>query len=406
MQLSEKIDLIISFSVIGLLILGMHALYSSSQVTITSGLGTNYFSKQLIWIIIGVLLLIIIYKIPNGWIFESSYIFYGLSLLLLLLVLVLGNSKFGATRWLNLRFFTIQPSEFAKLATVLTLSRFLSSEKVDLNKLNYFLIAVSIILAPFILIIREPDLGTSLVFIAMALPIFYWAGLKIGNLILIVTPFVIIFASFHFYAFLIVMILLVLYLVYSKRSRFVVVLNFIANVLMGLLTPMLWNQLHPYQQNRIKIFLNPEADPRGAGYQIIQSKVAIGSGGFTGTGILQGSQTQLRFLPEQHTDFIFAVIGEELGFIGVTIGLILFLLFFIRTIHIATQTKSFFNSISIIGIVTIIAFHTIVNIGMTIGLLPVTGLPLPFLSYGGSALITNLVMIGIILNIYKNRYEY
>jgi rod shape determining protein RodA len=406
MQLSEKIDLIISFSVLGLLILGMHALYSSSQVTIISGLGTNYFFKQLIWIIFGVILIIILYKIPNGWIFEISYIFYGLSLLLLVLVLVLGNSKFGATRWLNLGIFSIQPSEFAKLATVLTLSRFLSSEKVDLNKLYYFLIAVSITLAPFVLIIREPDLGTSLVFIAMTLPIFYWAGLKIGNLILIVSPFVIIFASFHFYAFLIVMILLVLYLVYSKRSRIVVVLNFIANVLMGLLTPVLWNQLQPYQQNRIKIFLNPEADPRGAGYQIIQSKVAIGSGGFTGTGILQGSQTQLRFLPEQHTDFIFAVIGEELGFIGVSIGLILFLLLFVRTIHIATQTKSFFNSIVVIGIVTIIAFHTIVNIGMTIGLLPVTGLPLPFLSYGGSALITNLIMIGIILNIYKNRYEY
>jgi rod shape determining protein RodA len=184
------------------------------------------------------------------------------------------------------------------------------------------------------------------------------------------------------------------------------IVNFLANISMGLITPVLWNHLKSYQRNRIKIFLNPEADPKGAGYQIIQSKVAIGSGGFTGKGFLQGSQTQLRFLPEQHTDFIFAVIGEEFGFLGVLIGLIFFFVFLMRGIFIATIVKSRFNSIVSVGIVTVLAFHVIVNIGMTIGLFPVTGLPLPFLSYGGSALLTNMVMAGILLNFYKNRYEY
>jgi len=257
-----------------------------------------------------------------------------------------------------------------------------------------------------VLIVRQPDLGTSLVFIAIALPMFYWAGLKEGNLILIITPLIVVFASFQFYTFLFVMVLLMVYLILSKRNIHLIIFNFIFNILMGLITPVLWNHLQPYQKNRIKIFLNPEADPKGAGYQIIQSKVAIGSGGFTGRGFLQGSQTQLRFLPEQHTDFIYAVIGEEFGFLGVLVGLILFLTLFLRGIYIATLMRNRFNSIVTIGIITILAFHTIINIGMTIGLLPVTGLPLPFLSYGGSALTTDFIMIGILLNFYKNRFEY
>jgi rod shape determining protein RodA len=168
----------------------------------------------------------------------------------------------------------------------------------------------------------------------------------------------------------------------------------------------LWNNLREYQQQRIKIFLNPEADPLGAGYQIIQSKVAIGSGGLLGKGFLNGTQTQLRFLPEQHTDFIFAVIGEEFGFIGVFIGLLLFTIFLVNAVKIANMQKSRFNSIVAIGIVTLIGFHMIVNIGMTIGLLPVTGLPLPFISYGGSAMLLNLSLVGLLLNFYRNRYNY
>ena len=402
----QKIDIVLLISVLGLLVMGLLALYSSSSTVITEGYGTNYFFKQLVWIGIGLVIMTIIIFLPNKLIYESAYILYGISLFLLVVVIFFGSVGQGAERWLRLGPLYIQPSEIAKLTTILAVARFISQDKINLNTFKDFMIASSFILVPFIFIVRQPDLGTAMVFGAIALPMFYWAGLKGSNVLLILMPFLIMLASFQFYSFLILMIILVLYLAYSRKSKTVSVVNFLANISMGLLTPVLWNHLKEYQRNRIKIFLNPEADPRGAGYQIIQSKVAIGSGGFTGKGFLQGSQTQLRFLPEQHTDFIFAVIGEEFGFIGVVIGLVLFFVFLMRGIFIATIVKSRFNSIVAVGIVTVIAFHVVVNIGMTIGLFPVTGLPLPFLSYGGSALLTNMVMAGILLNFYKNRYEY
>jgi rod shape determining protein RodA len=402
----QKIDYVLLISVLGLLAIGLLALYSSSNTGAMEGNGINYFFKQLVWIGIGLALMMTIVFIPNKLIYESAYILYGVSLFLLVIVMFFGSVGQGAERWLRFGPLYIQPSEIAKLTTILAVARFISQDKVNLNSFKDFIIATSFILAPFIFIVRQPDLGTAMVFGALALPMFYWAGLKGSNLILILTPFLVMLASFQFYTFLILMILLVLYLAYTRKSKTVSIVNFLANISMGLLTPVLWNHLKSYQRNRIKIFLNPEADPKGAGYQIIQSKVAIGSGGFTGKGFLQGSQTQLRFLPEQHTDFIFAVIGEEFGFLGVLIGLIFFFIFLMRGIFIATIVKSRFNSTVAIGIVTVLAFHVIVNIGMTIGLFPVTGLPLPFLSYGGSALLTNMVMAGILLNFYKNRYEY
>jgi rod shape determining protein RodA len=172
----------------------------------------------------------------------------------------------------------------------------------------------------------------------------------------------------------------------------------------GIITPYLWSQLRPYQQQRILTFINPEQDPKGAGYQIIQSQVAIGSGGVWGKGYLNGTQTHLRFLPAQHTDFIFSVIGEEFGFIGVMLILLLFMLLIIRLIAIASAIRQSFASMTVIGVATIVLFHVIINIGMTIGMAPVTGLPLPFLSYGGSSLMANLVMMGIILNISRTKY--
>lgn len=405
-NLLKKIDVILILSTVGLIIMGLVALYSSSHTAMSQGNGNNYFLRQLIWVIIGIGIVIAIYFIPNKWIYDSSYTIYAFSLFLLILVLFFGRTGYGAERWLRIGPIGIQPSEITKLAAILAAARYMSQEHVDLNQFKDFFIASLFFVIPFLLILRQPDLGTAMLFAFLVLPMFYWAGLKGSNLLLVITPVIIIFASFHFYAFLAIMIILISYLIYSRRSKFIVLLNFVANILMGLVTPWLWSHLKPYQQERINSFLNPEADPRGAGYQIIQSKVAIGSGGFNGKGFMQGSQTQLRFLPEQHTDFIYAVIGEEFGFLGVIIGLLLFFVFLLRGIQIAEMVKSRFNSIVAIGIVTIIGFQVMVNIGMNIGLLPVTGLPLPFLSYGGSALLTNMMMVGIMLNFYKNRYEY
>jgi rod shape determining protein RodA len=406
LELLKRIDFVLICAMLGLLIMGLLALYSSSYTGQESTTQTNHFLKQLGWIVIGMISVIIVYFIPHRWIYSSAYIFYGISLFFLFLIFFIGKVGLGAERWLQMGPFSFQPSELAKVASVLAVARYISNEETDLNNPKYFLIAGSFLVIPFAMIIRQPDLGTSMVFLAMALPMFYWAGLQLSNLLLIIVPFFVMLASFSFSTFLILMILLVGYLIYSRRTKIVFITVFLTNIIMGLLTPVLWNHLKPYQQNRIKIFLNPESDPRGAGYQIIQSKVAIGSGGALGKGFMQGSQTQLRFLPEQHTDFIFAVIAEEFGFLGAVTGLILFLILIIRSIQIASMVRKKFNSIVIVGITTIIFFHVSVNLGMAVGLLPVTGLPLPFISYGGSSLVTNMIMIGILLNFYRNRFEY
>jgi len=405
---SKEIDFLLIFSVVGLIIIGLLAIYSSSQAYLQGETSqtTNYFVQQLVWIAIGILFLIGTVLIPPKLILDFTPLIYGISILTLLVVLFFGYTGSGATRWIRLGPLRFQPSEFAKIATLLMLARYLSNRTVDINRLKDFTFAAIIPLVPFVLIVRQPDLGTSLVFVAMVLPLMYWAGLKESNLLIIVAPVVVLFASFNFYAFLLVMSLLLIYLFYSRRHWIIKFLIFGANIAVGLVTPILWNQLKPYQQQRIKIFLNPEADPLGAGYQIIQSKVAIGSGGLWGKGFLRGSQTQLRFLPEQHTDFIFAVIGEEFGFIGVFLVLILFGIFLYRCLKIARSGKSGFLNITTLGIGTIIGFQAVVNMGMTIGLLPVTGLPLPFISYGGSAMLLDLVMVGLILSAYRNRFEY
>lgn len=402
----QRADVLLIISVSGLLIMGFLALYSSSySINQQTTDGLVYFKSQLLWLLIGLIVLIVILFIPPRIFSEYSYSIYIITLILLITVLLINNGD-GAKRWLNLGFIRFQPSELAKIAIILAVARYLSNSNVDLNKLRDFSISLLFFIPPFLLIIKQPDLGTALVFLVLILPMLYWAGLKAGNVFLFVAPIIVLIASFNFYFFLISMLVIVGYLYFSKRSLFTGATVFFINIFVGLITPVLWNHLREYQRQRIKIFLNPEADPLGAGYQIIQSKVAIGSGGLWGKGLLNGTQTQLRFLPEQHTDFIFAVIGEELGYIGVFIALVLFAILLISAIRIAHAQKNKFNSIVAIGIVTLIGFHMIVNIGMTIGLLPVTGLPLPFISYGGSAMLLNLSMIGLLLNFYRHRYEY
>lgn len=399
---SFSFDPLILFLIVCLLSFGLLALYSTSQ----SGGGTNYFASQLKWIIIGLGLMIFVAYLPHRLLFELAYPAYFLAIVLLAVVLVWGHQGYGATRWIRIGSIGFQPSEFAKLATLMAIARYLSDERVDVNRLKSFLTSVLIFVVPFLLIAKQPDLGTGLVFVVMVLPIIYWAGLRTDFLILIVAPAFTLLGSFNYFSFFAVMVLITLCLLYIRPAFWKGLLYFGLNIVVGLVTPLVWGQLKDYQRMRIHIFVNPEADPLGAGYQIIQSKVAIGSGGLLGKGFLQGSQTQLRFLPEQHTDFIFAVIGEEFGFLGVLCGLALFGLLLSRIVSLANSCKSRFAGIMSIGIATIIGFHMLVNIGMTIGLFPVTGLPLPFISYGGSALMTNLIMMGMLHNFYRHRYEY
>ena len=311
----------------------------------------------------------------------------------------------GATRWIRLGFFNFQPSEFAKISALILLAFYYNYEKRTPNKLSHFSIAAAIALVPFILILIEPDLGTSLVIMVMFLPILHWAGLRWITLFSILSPFFMLFASFYFLSFLLTMLIILLVLYLSKQKISLLILVFTVNIFVGLITPQLWSSLKPYQQNRIKVFVQPEIDPRGAGYQIIQSKVAIGSGGFYGKGWHKGTQVQLRFLPEQHTDFIMAVIGEEFGFFGATIVLLAFAYLLIRILYIASNVRNRAKQLLCAGIFIIFFFHILVNVGMTVGLMPVTGLPLPFISYGGSAMLLNFSLVGFVLNSWATRYN-
>jgi rod shape determining protein RodA len=396
-----KYDVITTSIIVALIAIGTVAIYSATYAAdIDTG---NFFVKQLIWAVTGLSFMFFISLIPIRLINRFAYWIYGISIFLLIMVLFFGRIGQGAERWLVIGPVHIHPSELSKLATVLAVSKYLSDKYADVNQVRYFGISVLLILVPFLLIARQPDLGTALVFLALVIPLLFWAGLNWFAIFTILTPVLTMILSFNFWAFLFLMISISLVLVFSRKKPAILVAVFLLNIVVGIVTPYLWNQLRPYQQKRILTFVNPEQDPKGAGYQIIQSQVAIGSGGVWGKGYMNGSQTHLRFLPAQHTDFIFSVIGEEFGFAGITVVLLLFLILILRLIHIASLIREQFESMTVIGITTIIAFHTLINVGMTIGMAPVTGLPLPFLSYGGSALIANLLMMGIVLNISRNK---
>jgi rod shape determining protein RodA len=396
-----KYDFITFSLVLSLLLVGGVVIFSATQ-TITGDTG-DLFYKQLFWFSLGLAVLFGISFIPTRSLQRSAYILYGLSIIGLILVMFIGKAGQGAERWLSFGFIRFQPSEFAKIATILAVSKLLSDKYADVNRFKYFAMTIGVILLPAFLIVEQPDLGTSLVFLALIIPTLFWAGLNWFYIFVIITPILVIIASFTFWAFLIVMLIISFILFYSRRKPLVIAAVFTLNIAVGIVTPYLWGQLRPYQQQRIVTFINPEKDPKGSGYQIIQSQVAIGSGGITGKGYLNGSQTHLRFLPAQHTDFIFSVIGEEFGFIGCAFVLLLFLLLILRLIFLTALVRDSFETMILIGVVTIIFFHVVINIGMTIGMAPVTGLPLPFISYGGSFLLTNMTMIGIVIGIVKNK---
>jgi rod shape determining protein RodA len=398
----SRIDFFVVFIVLLVSIAGLLAVYSATYSADTET--SDYFNKQLFFMMLGILLMITVNYIPVRILQKLAFPFYFFTILLLLLVLFFGVRGHGAERWLAVGSIKIQPSELAKLATVLAISKYLSDREANINRIKSLAVVSTLIIVPFLLIIKQPDLGTSLVFLALLIPLLFWTGLDWFALFVIVSPLLTALLSFSFYAFLVWMILILALLLISQKKIYAVVTVFVLHIGVGLLTPVMWSQLRPYQQQRILTFANPEADPQGAGYQIIQSQVAIGSGGIWGKGFLEGSQTHLKFLPAQHTDFIFSVIGEEYGFAGVLIILSLFFALLLYLSRLAIIVKSTFASTTLIGIVTILFFHIFVNIGMTIGLAPVTGLPLPLLSYGGSFLLSTFLMIGVALNLSNNRF--
>jgi rod shape determining protein RodA len=403
-KLSDKFDFGLFVPVSLLIVIGLTAIYSS---TFSHPTMSGNFDRQLVFSIAAFVIFFITYSLPTNsfrMITTPTYLF---SLLLLLVVLVVGRKVSGARSWLDLGPFGFQPSEFAKIGTVLAMSAYLSRKNTDIDSFKDILISLGIGFIPVMLILLEPDMGTAIVFLGTILILIFWKGISLFGLFIVLSPgFVAIAAIFGFYYFLASLILVLVMLILFRKDVFFSGSIFALNLAAGFFTDYLYNALSPHQQKRIQSFIDPNTDPLGAGYNTIQAKVAIGSGGLFGKGYLQGNQTQLQYIPEQWTDFIYCVIGEEFGFIGSMIVLILFLYLFLRILKIASTTKDEFLSLTIIGILSVFIIHYLINIGMVVGILPVIGIPLPFVSYGGSSLLANMFMLGIIANIYRTRKNY
>lgn len=359
-KMFRNIDLLLLGSVIALITIGIVLIGSATHANIPGAHRYSFVLRQTVFAAInfslGAFLLRFDYRILKS-VARPLYLF---NLVMLLLVMLVGKSALGAQRWLQVGPITIQPSEFAKAIMIVSLSSYVDDRLPLLTDFRSWLPVFGYVLLPFILVIRQPDLGTSLVFLAILLGTIITCGF---------------------------------------RFRYFLVMGGV-----GLASaPLVWRMLHEYQRNRIRVFLNPGLEPYGSGYHVIQSMIAIGSGMFFGKGLFAGTQSQLNFLPENHTDFIFAVAGEEFGFIGVTLILLLYALLIYRGILIAMRSSDDFGTLLAVGIVSMFMFHILVNVGMTSGIMPVTGVPLPFMSYGVSSLTTNILMVFLLLNINAHR---
>lgn len=359
----------------------------------------SFWFRQILHFAVGwVLALGIVFTKPRFW-YNMAYPVYILTVLMLIFVLFIGGTEsHGAGRWIGLGAFHIQPSEFAKIGYLLALARFLSGTQVRLDKPTSFIIPGMLFIVPFILVLKQPNLSTALVFSATTLVAFYWSGLRLIDIFLLLSPVFSLIAAMNQLAWGLLIGVVALGLWIRKLPLHIVMLLMLLNFGGGFGSYLVWNSiLEEHQRSRILTFVDPMRDPKGAGYQVIQSEVTIGSGGLFGKGFGEGSQTNLAFLPEEHTDFIFSVLSEQFGLVGGVIVLLIFYLLILRGVNICQLHSNGFVNIMAVGSVTILVFHIVVNVAMTVGMMPVTGLPLPFLSYGGSFVITVMMIVGFLL---------
>lgn len=370
--------------------------------------------KQLLWIGTAILLLSFILLIDyRFWESFADYI-YGIIILLLIGVLIFGKVVAGSKSWIQIGSFALQPSEFAKFATSLAVSFYLARINVKLENLKDLMLGLLILAVPALLILAQNDTGSTLVFSSFIL-VFFREGMNPVPVVIGIIMVILFVLALMFDKFLICVLLgafTICIIIFSKqiRRRFAfITLAFVGFILSCAIVfsvdYFVKNVLQPHQQNRIKALINPDADPLGYGWNVTQSKIAIGSGGFLGKGFLEGTQTKFDFVPEQHTDFIFCTIGEEWGWIGSFVLIATFILLFIRIIYLAERQRSKFARIYGYCVVSIMLFHFTINIGMTIGIFPVIGIPLPFFSYGGSSLWSFTILLFIFLNLDANRKQ-
>ncbi len=382
---------------------GIAMVYSAGQTDVPVSFVAGAYKRQLAWFVIA---LVTAYAFTRGslrlieW---MTWPLYTLSIALLVLTLAFGSGAGTAASvkgWLTIGGVRIgQPAEIAKLTVVLALGAVLAGRREAPRTLVELWKPAVIVGLPWLLIMAQPDLGTGLVFIGIFFAMLFWSGVPWPLLVLVASPaisLVLAFSTSIWGAWFILLVFLVVrYKPYLVEGVFIVS----ANVVMGVLAPLLWERLAPYQQRRLLVFLDPSVDPRASGYHVIQSLVAIGSGGWFGKGWTEGTQKRLAFLPAQHTDFIFSVVGEELGFFGVSIALALFVALFLRVIRVATRAGDSYSSLVAFGLASSWFVHVLVNVGMTLNLMPITGIPLPFFSYGGSFMLASWMAIGILVRI-------
>jgi rod shape determining protein RodA len=384
--------IIIAVSILSFIGLGM--IYSTA--------GTALFTRQLIWFGIAVVVAVLFSRIsPRIWLNLAPYC-YALGIILLVMVIFMGSGY--PKRWYRFGASSIQPSEFAKFGTILLLASVCASKK-SLTKFTDIIVPLIIIIMPAALIFIEPDLGAAQIFFPILLVMLYWTGMPFLKIFIVFSPLVSAAASFNIYIWAVYFAGLAA-LLYFNRKLGDFVYGITGNFLAGLTMPIVWNSLKQYQQERIISFFSPWVDPRGMSWQVIQSKIAIGSGQLIGKGFLSGTQKKLEFLPERHTDFIFSCLGEEFGLIGIIVTVAIFIYLLYRLLTLAKETKNRFSSICVIGFLAWFGYQTFLNIGMTMGLLPITGVPLPFVSYGGSSLLACFMAIGVCCAISKSRFNY
>jgi len=395
----KKIDWVFMTSLFALIGIGIMLVYSATSNTDLVWYHTEWF-KQIIHFAAGFVIAAVIVFLPSKSWKNIAWISYAISIIALFLVVNSGHISKGAGRWLDIAGFRFQPSEFAKVAYLLTSSLWLSRNRVSIVQPRTLLIPGLLFIVPFLLVLKQPNLSTALVFTVITLVHFYWAGFRLVDLFLFISPVVsVIFSTISGLYWNLLIICVFFVSVRFKFPLWFIILVMTLDIGAGYASQIAWNTMEDHQRSRILTFIDPMRDPKGQGYQVIQSQVAIGSGGLFGKGFGEGSQTNLAFLPEEHTDFIFSVLGEQFGFAGTLAVLALFFVLLLRGISICKLYPDSFVNLMVAGICATLFFHVVVNVAMTVGFMPVTGLPLPFLSYGGSFVLTCMIFVGLLINL-------
>jgi len=391
-----------------LILYGLLTLYSAGQTDVPTAVA-HVWKRQLAWLTVGMVLAVMAMRVSPRVIEWLAPAAYAGGVLVLVVTLAIGTgagTAAGTKSWISIGGVRLgQPAELAKLTTILMLARWLGSHRQAAVSLRELIAPTMIAALPAGLVALQPDLGSALVFAGVLFAMLYWAGTPIRFLVLLASPILSLVLAFHWAPWGIWIFLLCGMLLVWRPFVWESLAVLSANLGMGIIALPLWQRLATYQQHRLVSFLNPEVDPRATGWHIIQSKIAIGSGGLLGKGFTQGSQKRLAFLPEQHTDFIFPVVGEELGFVGVVVALALFFLLLAAITRIARRSQDPFSSLLAFGVAGLFATHIFQSVGMSANVMPITGIPLPFFSYGGSFLVTCLLAVGLCLRVSKEAQE-